>query len=58
MVDHVNQFEMSWKKLVKNFYVPPLQSFWQHSVIGVGERLVDDLPSDIRFDIFFINHDS
>ena len=37
---------------------PLLESFWQHSVVGVAECLCDNIPSSVPFKTFQIDQDA
>ena len=44
MIDEVDDFQMSWEKILQHFRGPTLQSLWEDGVVGVGARGLGDLP--------------
>ncbi len=49
---------MSWQQLVQQLHTPFLQGLRQDSMIGIGEGIVNDIPSCFLIQMFLINHDS
>ena len=58
MIDKVNQVHMSWQQLLHERDRPFLEGLREHSVIGVGEGVVDDGPCLTVLELLFIEEDS
>lgn len=44
LIYFIDDLQMSRKQPLHQLHWPALQGFWEHSVVGVGEGLLSDLP--------------
>ena len=49
---------MPWEQVLEQGDRPLLESFWEDSVVGKEERVGDDIPGGIPWDILLIEEDT
>ena len=58
MVHKVDQFHVTWKKVLDEGDGPLLQSLWQNGMVGVGIGVLDDAPCLVIWHLLFVQEDS
>lgn len=57
MVYKVDQVHVSWQKFLEKSNRPLFESLGQHSMVGVGERVVHNVPGFSVIKLFFVQED-
>lgn len=58
VVDQIDELHVSWQKILHKIDIPFLEGLWQHGMICVGERVVNDLPGTLERQLFLVNEDT
>lgn len=58
VINQVNELQMPRQKPFKQMHTPLFKRFWQDSMIGIRESVINNVPRGLLIEMFLVDHDS